>query len=573
MLSQRSINLLNVIAVCCLLICCCGKVAAQEEQPSAEHLEFFEKKVRPLLAEHCYSCHSLAEQEDQGGLLLDSRAALITGGDSGKAIVPGHPDDSLLMGAVRYEDYEMPPSGQLPDDQVAILEKWIQLGAPWPAENKAAGPAIEKFDLDARRKEHWVWQAIEKVPVPNVDSDRWRKTPIDQFIYAKLDDADLTPASKAEPLAIARRLYMDLIGLPPSLDDIAVFEKDLEQSLDVAIENLTDKLLASEHFGERWGRHWLDLARYAESRGHEFDPDIPNAFQYRDYVIRALNADVPYDQFVREQIAGDLIDEPRMNPEQGFDESVIGTGFWQLGEAAHSPVDIRKDESDRFDNMIDVASKSFLGVTVSCARCHDHKFDAISTADYYSMTGFLQSSDYHQVRFESVQQNGKVADKLAALNESFADKITKLLSKQGIEQPPVPEPIDSDKIIFDFSTLSESDYLQDGYIFGKRPLKAGDAYFAEADGAESIRIATRGIAANDPIWNGLKNVTVGRVQDKNKLHSVPKSGRMLRTPTFEVTDGNVSCLVSGTGHVITCVDSHRQIQGPLHRETIVPLKF
>ena len=185
---------------------------------------------------------------------------------------------------------------------------------------------------------------------------------------------------------------------------------------------MVDALLSSPHFGERWGRHWLDLVRYAESRGHEFDNDTPNAFQYRDYVIRALNADVPYDQFVREHIAGDLIAEPRLHPEHGFNESVLGTGFWFLGEWVHSPVDIRKDEADRFDNMIDVMSKTFLGVTVACARCHDHKFDAISTADYYSLSGFLQSSDYRQVRFESLEHNRRIAGELATLDAKVSTR-------------------------------------------------------------------------------------------------------------------------------------------------------
>ena len=221
----------------------------------------------------------------------------------------------------------------------------------------------------------------------------------------------LQPAADTDRAALMRRLYFDLIGLPPTPEQAAAFLSDASPQ---ATERLVDELLDSPHFGERWGRHWLDLVRYAESRGHEFDNDTPNAFQYRDYIIRALNADVPYDQLVREHIAGDLLDAAAIASEQdGFNESMLGTGFWFLGEWVHSPVDIRKDEADRFDNMIDVMSKTFLGVTVSCARCHDHKFDAISTADYYSLSGFLQSSDYRQVRFESLEHNRRIADELA----------------------------------------------------------------------------------------------------------------------------------------------------------------
>ena len=201
-------------------------------------------------------------------------------------------------------------------------------------------------------------------------------------------------------------MTFDLIGLPPTPDEIDAFLRD--DSPD-AFDKVVDRLLASPQFGERWARHWLDLVRYAETRGHEFDYVIPNAYQYRDYVIRAFNADVPYDQFVTEHVAGDLLDQPRLHPTEGFNESILGTGFWFLGEEVHSPVDIRQDEADRFDNRIDVLTKTFLGLTVSCARCHDHKFDAISTKDYYSLFGFLESSSYRLVRFEALEQNRRVA--------------------------------------------------------------------------------------------------------------------------------------------------------------------
>ena len=546
-------------------------VNGQESEFSAEQLEFFERNVRPLLVDNCHSCHSLAAQENQGGLLLDSRAAILKGGDSGEAIVPGKPQESLLIGAVNYEDYEMPPKGQLSEDQIAILTKWIQTGAAWPAESEIAnGAALEEFDLEARRKDHWVWQPVQNPTPPEVDSKRWSSSLIDQFIHAKHNAESVRPTEKADPLVVARRLHMDLTGLPPTVDELNEFKSDLDKGRESALENLVDRLLASPHFGERWGRHWMDLSRYADSYGHEFDNDIPNAFQYRDYIVRALNADIPYDQLVREHIAGDLLPEPRMNSEKQFNESILGTGFWFLGESTHSPVDIRKDESERFDNMIDVASKSFFGVTVSCARCHDHKFDAISTADYYSLTGFLQSSDYRQVRFESIEQNRKVAKELDEVDQRFQAEILALLSEFGATPPEQADGLDDDRVILDYATLPKSEYLQDGFSFGMQPKQAGNLYFQP--GSETPVVATYSAAVNDPFWNGLRSVTEGFVQDKSLLTKIPRSGRTLRTPTYELESGKVSCLVSGAGHVVACVDSHRLVFGPLHKETIVSFK-
>ena len=258
-------------------------VNGQESEFSAEQLEFFERNVRPLLVDNCHSCHSLAAQENQGGLLLDSRAAILKGGDSGEAIVPGKPQESLLIGAVNYEDYEMPPKGQLSEDQIAILTKWIQTGAAWPAESEIAnGAALEEFDLEARRKDHWVWQPVQNPTPPEVDSKRWSSSLIDQFIHAKHNAESVRPTEKADPFVVARRLHMDLTGLPPTVDELNEFKSDLDKGRESALENLVDRLLASPHFGERWGRHWMDLSRYADSYGHEFDNDIPNAFQYRD---------------------------------------------------------------------------------------------------------------------------------------------------------------------------------------------------------------------------------------------------------------------------------------------------
>ncbi|NNJ24378.1 PSD1 and planctomycete cytochrome C domain-containing protein [Alienimonas chondri] len=547
---------------------------AAEGEPTAEQLAFFEKEVRPLLAEHCYSCHSTQAEKVQAGFLADSRASLLAGGDSGAALTPGDPEASLLIEAVRYESYayDMPPSGKLPDEEIATLERWVKMGAPWPQEAAPTGDAAEpEFDLEARKADHWVWQPVESPAVPAVADQDWPRTDADRFILAELEANGLEPAADAERSALLRRLTFDLIGLPPTPEQTRAFLND--PSTD-ATAKLVDELLASPHFGERWGRRWLDLVRYAESRGHEFDNDAPNAFQYRDYIIRALNADVPHDQLVREHLAGDLLAEPRLNPEEGFNESILGTGFWFLGEWVHSPVDIRKDEADRFDNMIDVMSKAFLGVTVSCARCHDHKFDAISTADYYSLAGFLQSSDYRQVRFESSEHNGRVADELAAVDEQYRSRIADLLAERGLV-PPQPQLLAEDlreSIVVDYGDLPAESYRQDGYLFGPRPLRIGEPYWTTVEGKNQLAFAAADAAISDPIWHGLESISEPNTANRSKLAKLPRSGRTLRSPTFDLTDAVVNCRVRGAGHVVACVDSHRLVAGPLHGETVQQIR-
>ncbi len=375
----------------------------------AAGVEFFEKKIRPVLADHCFQCHSDRAAKLKGGLRLDSRAAMLKGGDNGPAVVPGKPDASKFLDAIRYDNVElqMPPKGKLPEAVIADLTAWVQMGALWPKEDRPSESAAQHFDLSKRRRTHWAWQPIRDTNPPRVQNNAWPRGPVDSFILSRLEGKVLAPAAPADRRTLIRRLTFNLIGLPPTTEEVEDYLNDFSPG---ATERVVDRLLASPHFGERWGRHWLDLVRYAETRGHEFDFPIPNAYQYRNYVIRALNDDVPYDEFVREHVAGDLLPEPRRHPQLGFNESIIGTGFWFLGEAVHSPVDIRQDEADRIDNMIDVGSKTFLGLTVACARCHDHKFDAISTKDYYALFGFLKSSSYRQVRLDTPEQE-KAASK------------------------------------------------------------------------------------------------------------------------------------------------------------------
>jgi hypothetical protein len=359
--------------------------------PGPDGVEFFEKKVRPLLVENCHRCHSTATKQ-RGNLLLDSRAGLVKGGDNGPAVLPGDPEKSLLIKAIRYTDADlrMPPKSQLSGEQVADLTAWVRMGAPWPDNAGAGSSAVARtaFDLQERGKQ-WAFQPLRRGPVPAVKQTDWPRTPVDSFLLARLEAAGLAPAPPADRRTLLRRVTYDLTGLPPTPAEIDAFLADDSPE---AYEKVVDRLLASPHYGERWARHWLDLVRFAETCGHEFDFELPEAYRYRDYVIRAFNNDLPYDRFVTEHIAGDLLPEPRRNPAEGFNESIIGTGFWFLGEAKHSPVDVRADQAERIDNQIDVFAKAFLGLTVACARCHDHKFDAISTRDYYALAGYLQSS-------------------------------------------------------------------------------------------------------------------------------------------------------------------------------------
>ncbi|MGI9455994.1 MAG: DUF1553 domain-containing protein, partial [Aeoliella sp.] len=396
-----------------------GAEPGEPPQFAAEDLEFFEKKVRPLLVTHCYECHGGEEQE--GGLRLTSRASIVAGGDTGMAIVVGDPKTSLLIDAIQYGDlYQMPPKSKLPDEDIQTLVEWVKRGAPWPAGDNPDDHAVEVFDLEARKAAHWSWRSLDTPIIPTVENREWPADPLDNYILARLEAAGLQPAPPTDARALVRRAYFDLIGLPPPPKVVQEFAANPTPD---AFAKLIDDLLASPQFGERWARHWLDLMRYAETRGHEFDYIAPNAWQYRDYVIRAFNANVPYDDFVTEHLAGDLLREPRLHPTEGFNESVIATGFWYLGEWVHSPVDIRKDETDRFDNAIDVYSKTFLGLTVSCARCHDHKFDAISQDDYYALAGFLQSSAYRQARFETMEHNQRIVEELGELGRQTENAV------------------------------------------------------------------------------------------------------------------------------------------------------
>jgi len=563
-------NFLGVLA--CIISL--GFSDARSDEFSPSQIEFFEKQIRPIFVTHCHSCHSHSSEKLQAGLVIDRREGLIAGGDSGPSMVPGDAEASLLVAAIRYEEYEMPPKGKLADDEIKAIIDWVNHGAAWPTElmpeSIADGsPKPPAFDLEQRKKDHWVWQPVRKPLIPQVANAAWPTNDIDHFILHGLESQPLSPAPTIDKRGLLRRLYFDLIGLPPTREQINAFLND--DSVD-AVDTVIDQLLASTHFGERWGRHWLDLVRYSDSRGHEFDADIPNAYQYRDYVIRALNDDVPYDDFIREHLAGDLIKSPRLNREAGFNESILGTGFWFLGEWVHSPVDTRKDEADRFDNMIDVMSKTFLGVTVACARCHDHKFDAISTRDYYALSGFLQSSDYRQVPFQSLEHNRRLAEQLHSLDSDYRQRIALLVPQVTSEAAIQLFDPEAYRTLIDYANLPDEDFFQDGFFFGQQPILAGDGLLEIREGKPSMRVAGYSAARSDSIWDSLTNETERSTRGAGSLDYVHRSGRTLRTPNVELRTGNVFCEVVGSGQVVTCVDSHRLVSGPLHQETIVNFK-
>ena len=360
---------------------------------TAEQLEYFESKVRPVLAQNCFECHNPDQGRVKGSFRADSRQALLTGGPSGPALVPGDVEGSLLIKAVRYgdEDYAMPPKQKLPEEQIKILEDWVRMGAPWPSAPAEAEPAMQsykiEYDYEAARRDHWAFQPLQSTEPPQAKESKWSQHPIDRFLYAAMEAKGVRPVQDADKRTWLRRVTLDLTGLPPNPEDYAAFEADRSPQ---AYETVVDRLLASPAYGERFGRHWLDVARYAESSGKESNVAYPHAWRYRDWVVQAFQEDKPYNEFLTEQLAGDLL--PATDPtEQAL--NVIATGYLALGPKSHNARDRQQFQLDVADEQIDTISQGMLGLTISCARCHDHKFDPIPIEDYYALAGILLSTD------------------------------------------------------------------------------------------------------------------------------------------------------------------------------------
>lgn len=447
-------------------LCGLATLNAQTEEKDTpkftdQQLEYFEAKVRPLLVEHCYECHGPDAEYAEGGLSLATRKDLLAGGDTGPAVVPGDPADSLLFDSISYGDlYQMPPDQKLGKSDLAIIKKWIADGAAWPQHDANERSNVkESFDLIQRKQEHWCWQPIVDYSIPKVKDGGWPSDSIDYFVLNQLENEGMAPPPGADRHALLRRVYFDLIGLPPTPEQVRDFVYDDAPD---AFEKVVDRLLASRHFGERWARHWLDLVRYAESYGHQYDYDMPHSYRYRDYLIRAFNNDVSYRQLIHEHIAGDLLEQPRRNSDEDFNESIMGTAFWYLGQAKPSAVDSRANEADLIDDRIDTMSKTFLGLTVSCARCHDHKFDAISTKDYYALYGFFQSSTRQLAMLDPGRKIEHSFNEIAKIVERGDKSVNEIVgSFQGIDPEKLADYLDIAINVLRNSTTGEKIELDD----------------------------------------------------------------------------------------------------------------
>jgi len=360
-----------------------GSALAQEKPLTRAQVDFFEKKIRPVLVENCYKCHSAKSEKIKGELLLDTKASARKGGESGPAVVPRDLKKSLLIEAVRWtnDDLQMPPKKKLSAAQIMDLERWVQMGAPDPRTGGGVTAIKRDIDIEAGKK-FWAFQPIKTTP-PKLKNRSWAHTDIDRHVLAGLEGKGLQPVADADKRTLIRRVYYDLTGLPPSPDNVAEFLSDNSPK---ALEKVVDRLLASSHFGERWGRHWLDVVRYAESNGMERNAAFPHAWRYRDYVIDSFNSDKPFDEFIKEQVAGDLL------PGKTTDARRIATGFLAMGPKSLNNRNKAEFIMDTVDEQLDVTTRAFMGLTVACARCHDHKFDPIPTEDYYSMAGIFKST-------------------------------------------------------------------------------------------------------------------------------------------------------------------------------------
>jgi mono/diheme cytochrome c family protein len=411
--SQFSGWLLTLLAFCLGAIT--NPVAAQQGTPN--QAQFFENQIRPILANNCFRCHG--PEKHRSNLRLDSRAAVLAGGDSGPAVVPGKPDDSPMIKAVNYRDLEMPPGKRLSKKEVAALTEWVKIGAPWPASGvtEVQPPGPQGLKIAAADRQYWAFQPVAR-PTPPAAVRGDCENPIDAFVARKLEEKGLHFAPPTSRRELIRRAYFDLIGLPPTPEQVDAFVADPSPR---AYEQLIDRLLAMPQYGERWARHWLDVVRFAQTTGYERDSEKPLAWRYRDYVIAALNEDKPYDRFIEEQLAGDELAPVT-------DASITATAFYRLGVWDDEPDDKRQAVFDELDDMLSTTGTAFLGLTLGCARCHDHKFDPISQEDYYSMLAFLRNVKPYSDPSKSRENTAQV--KLVAGGRTLA----------VVESGPVPGP-------------------------------------------------------------------------------------------------------------------------------------
>ncbi len=549
--------------------------------------EFFEAKIRPVLVEKCYECHSAGAKAVKGGLRLDTRAGLLTGGDSGQAIVPGKPDESTLFLAIRYEGEaeNMPPKGKLPQQTIDDFRKWIQDGAydPRTATDTAAKKENAWSGTFRERLDWWAFRPLKQVEVPRTEVSL---SPIDAFLASKLRENGLEFAPEADRATLLRRVHFDLTGLPPTEAELAEFLADTDPK---AFENVVDRLLASPHFGERMARRWMDVMRYSETVGSEQDALIPYAWAYRDYLIRAFNADLPYDRLVREHLAGDLLNPPRRDPATGLAESPIGTAWLRFVEYYHSPVDVKNEEITVIDNQVDTLGKAFLGLTIACARCHDHKFDPIGTDDFYRYYGILRTARASVHALKDPAELGPIVEKVRAGRERLHGEIAEIWSEDAKTL--------KEKLLGEFQAGAAVNAKREA--FWKRAEEPGSWAHAWAKARAALRSGSDARPAWEQAWKAAAGQEIASwmlpatkqklIADFTKPGEFPdwtiqamftprhspagtlrigpkpeslidvvrpsgfwsdvvseKLGVTLRSPEFELSDGTYSALVSGT---------------------------
>ena len=454
-----------------------ASIAVTANEPTPEQVEFFENKIRPVLAQHCYKCHSTQSKKLKSELYLDNRERALQGGESGPSIIPGKADSSLLYRAVLYkeESLEMPPTRKLPDAVIADFKQWIDMGAPWPKSNEPQVAEKQGIDFEKYRKEHWSLKPIQNPAPPEVGNGTWPRNPIDQFVLARLEDAGMKPSPEADRRALIRRAYFDLVGLPPTPEEVAAFVAG-----DTSWDQVIEELLAKPQYGERWARHWMDVARYSDGLGGFLDNrGLPNAWQYRDFVVNAFNDDVPFDQFVRWQIAGELTPNAPLSARAGTGFFAVGPTYNGDGGDAEATAAAR---AETLSDRVDTFSRAFLGLTVACARCHDHKFDPVSIKDYYAIAGVFNNT--------SIADKPLVTDEVVtAYNEhqnkikNFDNQIKQLNDKVKNEKREITD--EEKKQRYDWTRERDS-------LRKSAPPKYATAHGLRENGSNNMHVAIRG---------------------------------------------------------------------------------
>jgi hypothetical protein len=541
-----------------------GWASAEEPALAPNGLEFFENKIRPVLVAECYECHGAEKQK--GGLVLHSRDGLRKGGDSGPAIIPGNPGESLLIQSILHADPDLKMPSKAPKLEptvIANFEAWVKMGAPDPRiepDIKRDSDPATWAQILAARKQWWAFQPVKSTPPPVPQNAEWSDHPVDRFILHAIESQGLQPAPPADARVLIRRLSFALTGLPPNVEQTESFVAATAADREAAIASAADRLLASSAFGERWARHWMDLARYAETYGSEHDYLNPHAWRYRDYLIRAFNADLPYDRFVQEQIAGDLL-EPRWNDELGINEALLGTAWHRMIESYATPVDVKREEVSVIDWQIEALGKTFLGLTIQCARCHDHKFDPISDEDFYALYGVFASTrptlnildppakltahDGQLAQLKDKVRPALASRWLADVQASSIESALKKDAKGGLQ--PVRELAETNDFGSAWKKLRDRS-VQSGGLGAKKEL-----YADLTSDLAGWRVSGPGLPAK-PAVAGLLSLGSGErlvraIQPAGFFSDAisERHGGSLRSPEFVISKRAVSVLASGAG--------------------------